>query len=79
MAMSSISSAASAVQQLQQPSQTPKALQPEATKSAAELLKAEEAKKAQQPLQAQAQNPEPASPVTNAQGQRTGTVINITA
>lgn len=39
----------------------------------------DESAKARQAQQQQAQKPEPAKPVVNAEGQKTGQVINVTA
>ena len=68
---SSTSTAAEAVQQ-------PKPQQAESRKPEA-ATSADEAAKARQVQQQQAQKPEPAKPVMNAEGQKTGQVISVTA
>lgn len=73
MATNAISSATGAAQQIQQPRQSLQTLQTESGNSI------KEAAKPKQDQQPQAQKIEQPRPVTNTQGQRTGTVLNTTA
>jgi hypothetical protein len=83
MAANAINSATSPALALQQSNQTRQAdaaklaaAKSAAAKSAAEPAKAAKAKQVPEP---QAQKTERPRPVTNTQGQRTGTVVNTTA
>jgi len=69
---SSTNAATKAVQQ-------PKPQQAETRKPEASASSADEAAKARQAQQQQAQKPEQAKPVVNAEGQKTGQVISVTA
>ena len=74
MASSEISSVTAPAPQVQQPRQS--TIQPEAAKKEIGEAERERQLRAQQQAQAQAQE---RKPVTNTQGQVTGTLINVTA
>lgn len=76
MASSEISSVTAPAPQVQQPRQS--TIQPEAAKKEIGEAERERQLRAQQQAQAQAQAQE-RKPVTNTQGQVTGTIINTTA
>ena len=68
------SSSSATTKAVQQPKpQQAEARKPEPARSS------DESAKARQAQQQQAQKPEPAKPVVNAEGQKTGQVINVTA
>lgn len=84
MAMSSISATSSAAQALPQVRQSPPqgtefSVESEKPKQSARTPEAENVRRERQPEAQATERPETPRPVVNAQGQRTGTIVNTTA